>query len=251
MTSSDRSSQDIVALVTGASSGIGAATAMRLAKRGASVIVGYHANADTAAGVVASLPGEGHMAMRVSIGETASIDEAAAEVERRFGRLDVLVNCGGFTTPVPLDDLDALSDAIFDEVVRVNLRGPFAVVRAFRRLLETPEQAVIVNVSSIAARTGVGSSHAYCAAKAGTDALTVSLAKVLGPKVRVFSVAPAAVDTDFVKGRSRDRLLAIAETTPLRHLTTAEDVAGAIIACVFHLTSSTGIVLPVDEGRHL
>ena len=111
--------------------------------------------------------------------------------------------------------------------------------------------AAIVNISSIAARTGLGSSLAYLAAKAGVDALTIALAKVLAPKIRVFSVSPAGVDTDFVAGRTREQLQKIAEKLPLAHVTTPDDVARAAVACIVSLTSSTGIVVPVDEGRHL
>lgn len=125
------------------------------------------------------------------------------------------------------------------------------MIRAFRPLLEHGEQAAIVNISSIAARTGLGSSLAYLSAKAGVDALTIALAKVLAPKIRVFSVSPAGVDTDFVPGRTREQLEKIAERLPLAHVTTADDVARATLACIVNLTSSTGIVVPVDEGRHL
>jgi 3-oxoacyl-[acyl-carrier protein] reductase len=143
-------------------------------------------------------------------------------------------------------------DDIFDRTVSLNLRGPFAMVRAFRPLLERGSGAAIVNISSIAARTGLGSSLAYLAAKAGVDALTIALAKVLAPKIRVFSVSPAGVDTDFVAGRTpgtacrRSR-----KNLPLAHVTTPDDVARAAVACIVNLTSSTGIVVPVDEGRHL
>jgi 3-oxoacyl-[acyl-carrier protein] reductase len=240
-----------VALVTGASGGIGRATAARLAALGTTVVVGYNTRRDEAEGVAAALEGTGHLALRIAIDEPSSIAEARAEVERRHGLLDALVNCGGATTPVPAADLDALTDEVFDRTVAVNLRGPFAVIRAFRPLLERGERAAIVNISSIAARTGLGSSLAYLAAKAGVDALTLALAKVLAPKVRVFSVSPAGVDTDFVPGRSREQLQRTAERLPLAHVTTPDDVARAVIACIANLTSSTGIVLPVDEGRHL
>ena len=99
------------------------------------------------------------------------------------------------------------------------------MVRAFRPLLERGNSAAIVNISSIAARTGLGSSLAYLAAKAGVDALTIALAKVLAPKIRVFSVSPAGVDTDFVPGRPRDQLQKVAEKLPLAHVTTPDDVA--------------------------
>ncbi|PJI39663.1 MAG: short-chain dehydrogenase [Ferrovibrio sp.] len=240
-----------VALVTGGSSGIGRATAARLAALGSAVIVGYNSRREQAEAVVAELPGSGHMALRIAIEDSASISAAVKAVEERFGRLDALVNSGGATTPVPAADLDRLTDEIFDRTVTVNLRGPFAVIRAFRPLLERGSSAAIVNISSIAARTGLGSSLAYLSAKAGVDALTIALAKVLAPRIRVFSVSPAGVDTDFVPGRSRETLVKTAEKLPLAHVTTPDDVARAAIACIVSLTSSTGIIVPVDEGRHL
>ena len=160
-----------VALVTGGNSGIGKASAARLAAMGATVVVGYNSRRAQAEEVVGGLQGEGHLAMRIAIDDPASIAEAAAVVDEQYGRLDVLVNCGGATTPVPAADLQGLTDEIFDKTVTLNLRGPFAMVRAFRPLLERCNGAAIVNISSIAARTGLGSSLAYLAAKAGVDAL--------------------------------------------------------------------------------
>ena len=245
-----------VALVTGGSSGIGKATAARLAALGSTVIVGYNSRKEQAEAIVAGLQGPksqagAHIALRIAVDDSASIADAVKVVEGRFGRLDALVNSGGATTPVPLADLDKLTDEIFDRTVTVNLRGAFAVMRAFRPLLERGSSAAIVNISSIAARTGIGSSLAYLSAKAGVDALTIALAKVLAPRIRVFSVSPAGVDTDFVPGRSRETLVKTAEKLPLAHVTTPDDVARAAIACIVNLTSSTGIIVPVDEGRHL
>lgn len=238
-------------LVTGGSGGIGRATAARLASMGSMIAVGYNSRRDAAEDVVAGLGGSGHCAIRIAIDDPAAIADAAKAVGERFGFLDALVNSGGATIPVPANDLDALTDEIFDRAVTLNLRGPFATIRALRPLLERGENAAIVNISSIAARTGVGSSLAYLAAKGGLDSLTIALAKVMAPKIRVFSVSPAGVATDFVPGRTREQLERTAEKFPLGRVTTPDDVARAVTACIVNLTSSTGIVVPVDEGRHL
>lgn len=240
-----------VALVTGGNSGIGRATAARLASIGATVIVGYNSRGAMAEEVVTGLQGSGHIALRIAIDDPASVAQAASAVADKFGSLDALINCGGATTPVAANDFNALTDDIFDRAVAINLRGPFAMIRAFRPLLDQADSAAIVNISSIAARTGLGSSLAYLAAKGGLDSLTIALAKVLAPKIRVFSVSPAGVDTDFVPHRSREQLQKVAERLPLAKITKPDDVARAVIACIVHLTSSTGIVVPVDEGRHL
>jgi 3-oxoacyl-[acyl-carrier protein] reductase len=239
------------ALVVGGSGGIGRATAVRLAAAGTRVAVGYNSSREKADEVVSGLQGSGHRAIRVAIDDSASIAEAAASMREEFGFLDALINSGGATTPVPANDLEALTDEIFDRAVMLNLRGPFATIRALRPLLERGRNAAIVNISSIAARTGVGSSLAYLAAKGGLDSLTIALAKALAPKIRVFSVSPAGVDTDFVPHRTREQLERTAERLPLGRVTTPDDVARAVVACIVNLTSSTGIVVPVDEGRHL
>jgi 3-oxoacyl-[acyl-carrier protein] reductase len=240
-----------IVVVTGASSGIGAATARLFGAAGATLVIGYHRDRAAAERIRDTLPVGDHLAVQITIDDSTSVDAAADAVAQRFGRTDVLVNCAGATSAIPAGDLDALTDEMFDRITRTNLRGPFAVIRAFRPLLERTPQGVVVNISSVAALTGVGSNLAYCAAKAGLDALTLALAKVLGPKIRLLSVSPAAVDTDFVKNRDPERLKKIAATTPLRHVTTADDVARAVLACVTHLGSSTGTRIIVDEGRHL
>lgn len=122
-----------VVLITGASSGIGRATAAQLAALGFQIVVGYHSRREAAEAVVRALPGQGHVALRVAIDDAASVSAAARLVEDRYGRLDALVNNGGATHPVPANDLDALTDELFDRIVSLNLRGPFAMVRSRSR----------------------------------------------------------------------------------------------------------------------
>jgi 3-oxoacyl-[acyl-carrier protein] reductase len=161
------------------------------------------------------------------------------------------VNSAATTRAIPHGDLDALDDAIFDEILLTNVRGPFATIRAFRKLLAESGDAVIVNISSLSATTGMGSSIAYCASKAALDTMGLSLARVLGPDIRVVGVAPAAVATDFVPGRGRDAVEKQAASTPLRTVTEADDVALAVMAAIVNLRQTTGSTLVVDGGRHL
>lgn len=240
-----------IAVVTGASGGIGAATARCLAAAGATVVAGYNAGADRAAALVATLDGSGHRTMRLRLEESKTARAAAEEVRKAFGRCDILVNSAGFTKPIAHKDLDALDDETMDAVLIANVRGPFSVIRAFAPLMRETGAAVIVNISSISAFTGSGSSIAYCAAKAALDTMSISLARVLGPEVRVLCVSPAAVATDFVPGRDRAALERIAANTPLKHVVEPEDVALAVMACVTHLRHSTGTRIVVDGGRHI
>jgi len=238
-----------VAVVTGASGAIGAATALRLAEAGAKIVVGYNNNAAQAEKVVASLAGTGHRALRIPMLETPLIREAAAIVAREYGRCDVLVNSAGFTRMVPHPDLEALDDDLIDAIFAANVRGPFATIRAFVPLMKQSGDAVIVNISSAAAITGSGSNIAYGGSKAALDTMSLSLARVLGPEIRVMTVSPAAVDSAFVPGRTTAMVEKAAATTPLKRVVQADEVAQAVMAAVVNLTATTGWVIPVDGGK--
>jgi 3-oxoacyl-[acyl-carrier protein] reductase len=133
----------------------------------------------------------------------------------------------------------------------VNWRGQFATIRTFAPLLKASGDGLIVSISSIAGTNGIGSSVAYCAAKAGIDVMTKSLARVLAPEVRVLAVAPGVVDTGFVPGRAADFNAKTAATTPLKRIATVDDIASAIVACATQLGFATGTTFVVDGGRSL
>jgi 3-oxoacyl-[acyl-carrier protein] reductase len=241
--------KDKVAVITGGSGAIGAATARRMAAAGAKIVVGYNSNPDQAETVAKSLFGSGHRTLRIPMLETALIREAAATVEKEYGRCDVLVNSAGFTRMIPHHDLEALTDDLIDSIFAANVRGPFATIRAFAPLMKKSGDACIVNISSVAAIIGTGSNIAYGASKAALDTMALSLARILGPEIRVLTVSPAAVDTAFVPGRTTAMVEKVAATTPLKRVVKADEVAQAVMAAVVHLTSTTGWIIPVDGGK--
>src|SRR6201997_453689 len=243
-----------VVLVVGGTGSIGAVSARHFAELGARIAISHRGapeEAAAAAKVAQSLPGEGHVALVADVAQTDTLKALRAEIERRYGRLDILVNAAGFTKPVPHADLEALDDDLIDRMFQVNWRGQFATIRTFAPILKASGDGLIVSISSIAALTGIGSSIAYCAAKAGIDVMTKSLARALAPNIRVLAVAPGVVDTEFVPGRSADFNEKVAAATPLKRVAQPEEIAAAILACATHLTFSTGTTIVVDGGRAL
>ena len=240
-----------VAVVTGGSSGIGAASCRQFAAAGARVVVGYNQGLNRAERLIAELSGSGHKPMHLPLEDTAQIRKVAAAVQAEFGRADVLVNSAGFTRMVPHHDLEALDDDLIDQVLTANVRGPFATIRAFAPLLKASGDGVIVNISSGAAQSGTGSSIIYGASKAALNTMSMALARVLGPEIRVVVVAPGMVHTGFVPGRTEEMMAKAALATPLKRAIEARDVALAVMAAITHLTHTTGSIIPVDAGRHL
>lgn len=240
-----------VAVVTGASGGIGSAICRRLAVNGFRVAVGYNSGSERAEQLVSELAGSGHRTMRLPVLESETLAAAASRLATDVGAVDALVNCAGVTVPVAHDDLDALTDDIIDRIFQTNCRGTFAAIRAFRPLLAEAEAPVIVNISSVAGVTGQGSNVAYCASKAALDSMTRSLARALGPEIRVVSVSPGWVRGEYADRMAPGVIQVQEEATPLRRLATPEDVAAAVHAAISHLPFTTGAVIPVDGGRPL
>ncbi|TAN53057.1 MAG: SDR family oxidoreductase [Betaproteobacteria bacterium] len=240
-----------VGVVTGGAGGIGAAICARLADAGATVVLTYRTRNAAAAALVKSLAGTGHFARCVDVTDSAALGALAAETRERLSRCDVLVNCAGTTRFVPHADLDGLEDALIDEIFRTNWRGAFAAVRAFRPLLAQHGDGLVVNISSVAAKLGTGSNVAYCASKAAMDCMTKSLARALAPRIRVVSVSPGLVNTEFIRNMDqawRDDQLA---RTPIGRLVSPEEIGDAVVAAATLLQPLTGCVIAVDGGRPL
>jgi 3-oxoacyl-[acyl-carrier protein] reductase len=238
-------------VILGGTGGIGTAVAELFAQAGAAVAVVASRDVDKARAVVAALHGSGHRGYACRIEDSAELLALAHAVAAEMGGAEILVNCAGFTRAIPHIDLDGLDDRTFDQILAVNMRGAFSAVRCFAPQLRARGNGLIVQLSSISATTGVGSNVAYCAAKAGVDAMGMALARALAPDIRILSVSPGVVDTDFVPGRDRRSREKLAATTPLKRLCTPEDVAQTVLACATTLRFSTGSVIQVDGGRHL
>ena len=238
-----------VALVTGSATGVGRSCAVRFAKLGYAVAVNYSksvAEAEETADLVRAC-GVPVLVHRANIGDDTQVRGMLAAVESTFGGLDVLVNNAATTHFVPHADLDALTDAIWDEILQVNVKGTFYCCRAAMPLLKA-RKGNIVTVSSVAGLTGQGSSIPYCASKAAVNALTQSLARAFGPDVRVNAVAPGPILTRWLAGRET-QIEKYLESAPLKRAADPDDVADVVLFLANGTSLMTGQVVVVDGGR--
>ena len=247
-----------VCVVTGSSSGIGAATARLYAKNGWNVVVNYSreiAPAEAVAGECRAVGAEA-LVVKADVALDADCRRLAAEVEATLGRADVLVNNAGTTKFVAAKDLDGLDAAEFHRVYGVNVIGAFQMARALMPLLQRQPGAAIVNVSSIASMMGFGSSLAYMASKGALNAMTVGMARAFGPAVRVNAIAPGLVETPWLqKGLGAERYAAAVQfykdRSALDAVMTPEDVADAAWWLGAGASKTTGEVLLLDAGLRL
>ena len=242
------------AIVTGGGTGVGRATALALAERGCHVVINYSKSAAEAEATAGQLRARGVKAAAV---QADVADDAAcrALVERalgELGRLDVLVNNAGTTSFIPHGELEKVTDADWDRILAVNLKGPFQCVRAAREALARDEGGVVVNVSSVAGVIGTGSSIPYCASKAALNIVTMILARTLGPQIRVNAVAPGFITGRWLREGLGETVYeqlkkGLEQRVPLQRVCEPEDVRDAILALI-ETDLVTGQVLPVDGG---
>jgi 3-oxoacyl-[acyl-carrier protein] reductase len=192
------------------------------------------------------------ISIRADVSKDAEVREMVAKVEREFGRLDFLINNAGWSTRVPHRNLNELTANIWDKTFDVNLRGLFYCVREAVPLLRRQSDASIVNIASVAGSTGVGSSIAYAAAKAGVLTLTKSLARALAPEIRVNAISPGLIRTQFAGRPDSDAAFQAEEkATPLARLASIEECAEVALFLASAATAVTGQTILVDGGLYV
>jgi 3-oxoacyl-[acyl-carrier protein] reductase len=245
-----------VCVVTGSSSGIGAATALWFAQRGHDVVINYSRRAEPAESIADQCRAAGAdvLVVRADVADDAQCLALAQAVRERWNGADVLVNSAGITTRfADLKDLDALGAHDFEAIYRVNVIGTFQMCRAMAPLMKGRANASIVNISSMAARMGTGSSIAYAASKGAVNTLTLSLARALAPAIRVNAVLPGLVDSDWLrKGLGPQvfeaRRHRYASRALLNAVIDVQDVARAAYWLANGAVKSTGQLVELDAG---
>ena len=247
-----------VAIITGAASGIGAETARQLAARGWRVVINYRSSLAAAEGVAAQcakLGGEA-IAIKADVADDAACKALVKATLEKFGRIDALMNNAGETKVAPASDLDALSGEDFLRLYQNNVVSVYQMTRAAAAALGESGQGSVVNIGSRAGVTGGGTSTAYAASKAAVHTLTKSLARVLGPKVRVNCVSPGYVDTPWhVRGRGQEQAdkakAAAVARAALKKVAGPAEIAEMCVLLLTGAGAMTGEVVFIDAGAHL
>ncbi|SFE54221.1 NAD(P)-dependent dehydrogenase, short-chain alcohol dehydrogenase family [Sulfitobacter brevis] len=247
------------AVITGGASGIGRACAQHFMREGWNVVLSFFLDSEKVAADAleqeAARLGVQAVALKSDVTKDEDCRELAALATMTFGRIDALVSCAGTTRMVPHADLDALTMDDFMLTTAVNTVGPFQIVRACADALKAGDGGSVVIVSSYGAIWGTGSSIAYAASKGATNTLTMSLARVLAPKVRVNAVCPALIAGGFVERMNKqvfDARVELQEArAPLQLVGQPEDVAADVYWLSTGARLMTGTVLSLDSGLHL
>jgi len=247
-----------VAIVTGSATGVGAATAVMLAQKGCNVVINYTRSKEEAM-ATAQLVEQHNVESLVFQADVSNDDDCQSMVEaaiNKWGKIDYLVNNAGKTKFNPFENLEGLSSEDFLDIYSVNVVGPYQMIKAVVPYMKKQGGGAIVNDSSLAGINGVGSSIAYVTSKAALNVMTKSLAHVLGPEIRINTVAPGPIKTRWLKeGMSDEAYSALIEQAekelPLRQVATPEDVAETLVWFLEGAKLITGEVLIVDSGAHL
>ncbi len=237
-----------VALVTGGGTGIGRATVLLLAQEGADVAINYSRSekeAEETAEAVKAL-GRKPFVVQANVVDDSAVRAMVSRTVGELGGLDILVNNAAITNWVDLKDLEGLTDELWEEVLDVNRKGTFHCSRAAVPAILERGGGSIVNISTTSGITGVGSSMAYCASKAGVISLTKSFARTFAPEIRVNCVSPGVTRTRWHEGR--DTIERVGPTLPMKRVVEPEDIAQAVLFFVAGNTIVTGQNLVIDGG---
>ena len=240
-----------VFIITGGGTGIGKATALKLADMGAKLVINYSNSEKEAKKVVEGIAEKGGIAFafKANVANEQEVNEMIHQTITQFGRLDGLVNNASITAQIPMNDLESATDDVWDALYDINVKGMFHCVKAVVPHIKKQKSGAIVNVGSVAGTTGIGSSIPYAATKAAIHTMTKSLAIALAPHIRVNCISPGAVDTRWWSG-NEDKMYQLAGNLPLQRISSPEDIADAIL---FQLKqeSVTGQVFTIDNGQTL
>jgi len=247
-----------VAIVTGSATGVGAEVARQLAERGCNVVINYtrsEAEAKASQAACAALGVETLM-VQADVSVDADCRRMAQAALDKWGRIDVLVNNAGTSKFVPHHDLEGLTAEDFQRIYAVNVIGPYQMTRAVAPAMQKQGAGSVVNVSSLAGVRGVGSSIAYAASKGALNNMTLSLARALGPEIRVNTVCPGFIDTRWLRTGLGDETFeklraSVAKANPLKAASTPAEVAEPIVYFALSARHTTGETLLVDAGAHL
>lgn len=243
--------KDKVVIITGGGTGIGRATALKLAAEGAIVVINYSRSEKEAFDVVETITqlGGTARAFKADVASEQDVKDLVAFTVHLFGTVDGLVNNASITAQLVLNDLNAVTDQIWDSLYNVNVKGMFHCIKEVVPYMKKQQSGVIVNMGSVAGLTGIGSSIPYAATKAAIHTMTKSLALALAPEIRVNSVAPGAVDTRWWVG-NEEKMHQLSGDLPLKKIATPEDIAEVIL---FQMTQSsmTGQIVVIDNGQTL
>ncbi len=239
------------ALITGAGTGIGRSIALRLAAAGADIAINYSRSEKEALQTQKAVEESGvrSLVYKADVADDGQVRAMVGETIEKLGRLDILVNNAGVTYFVEHADLEGLKAEYWDLIMAVNVKGMFFCCRAAAEELKK-RKGCIINITSIAGLTGLGSSIAYAASKAAAINLTKSLARVMAPEVRVNSIAPGVVLTRWVEGQE-DHVQRLAEGSPMGRVATAEDVSEVAYALITQAGFVTGQSIVVDGGMFM
>ncbi|OMF25867.1 SDR family NAD(P)-dependent oxidoreductase [Paenibacillus sp. FSL H8-0259] len=240
-----------VAIVTGGGTGIGRATSLQLAGQGVKVAVNYSRSEAEARETVDMIIAQGGQAIAVQadVSADAEVRAMVEQVVQTYGTVNLLVNNASITQHIPMNDLEAVTSEVWDELYGVNVKGMFFCARAAAPYMKSSGQGAIVNLGSIAGNTGAGSSLPYAVSKAAVHGLTRSLAKALAPDIRVNCVAPGAVATRWWAGREA-QMHKLAPNLLLQSIAAPEDIARFICSALAQ-EAMTGQIITVDSGQTL